>query len=78
MGSYWPNPTSGLITITADAAIPELYITDLSGKVLQVVKGLAAGRTLQVDLGAYATGIYLIRYPYGNKWISGKVVLRRG
>jgi len=75
---YWPNPTTGLIHITADAPIPELYVTDLGGKVLQVVKGLAADRTAQVDLGAYATGIYLIRYPYGNTWISGKVVLQRG
>lgn len=76
--SYWPNPTSGLVYITADAGIPELYITDLSGKVLQVVKGLADARTVQVDLGAYATGIYLIRYPYGSNWFSGRVVLQRG
>lgn len=75
---YWPNPTTGLVHITVDAPIPELYITDLGGKVLQVVNGLAADRTAQVDLGAYATGIYLIRYPYGNTWLSGKVVLQRG
>lgn len=75
---YWPNPTSGLVHITADAAIPELYITDLSGKVLQVVKGLEAGRPMQVDLGAYATGIYLLRCPVGAAWVGGKVVLQRG
>ncbi|MCC6840877.1 MAG: T9SS type A sorting domain-containing protein [Flavobacteriales bacterium] len=75
--SYWPNPTSGLVNITADAEIPELYITDLSGKVLQVMKGLKDARTMQIDLSAYATGIYLIRYPYGSNWFSGKVVLQR-
>ncbi len=75
---YWPNPTSGLIHVTSDAAIPELYVTDLGGKVLQVVKDLPANRAVEVDLGAYATGIYLLRYPVGDGWASGKVVLTRG
>lgn len=75
--SYHPNPTTGLLHITADAAIPELYITDLSGKVLQVVKDLPADRAVQVDLSAYATGIYLLRCPVGDAWASGKVVLQR-
>ncbi len=75
---YWPNPTSGLIHVTANAAIPELYVTDLGGKVLQVVKNLPADRAVEVDLGAYATGIYLLRYPVGDGWANGKVVLTRG
>ncbi len=74
---YYPNPTAGLVNITADTAIPELYITDLSGKVLQVVRELQPAQVVQVDLGAYATGIYLIRYPVGDRWVSGKVVLQR-
>jgi len=75
--SYWPNPTSGIVHIKADTAIAELYITDLSGKVLQLVKGLKADEPVQVDLSAYATGVYLIRYPYGTRWLSGQVVLQR-
>ena len=75
--SYFPNPTSGIVHITAEVDIPELYITDLSGKVLQMVKGLKAGAPVQVDLSTYATGIYLIRYPFGSSWLSGKVILQR-
>ncbi len=75
--TFFPNPTTGLIHITADTNIPELYITDLGGKVLQVLKDLKSGRTLDADLSAYATGIYLIRYPVGDRWLSGKVVLER-
>lgn len=75
--SYWPNPTDGIVHITADVDITELYITDLSGKVLQLLKGLKAGEAVQIDLSSYATGIYLIRYPYGTSWLSGKVVLQR-
>ncbi len=76
--SYYPNPTTGLLNITASADMAELYVTDLSGKVLQVVKGLRADEVRQVDLGAYATGIYLIRCAVGGNWLSGKVVVQRG
>lgn len=75
--SYYPNPTTGIVNLTADVDIPELYVTDLSGKVMQMVKSLQASKTVQLDLSAYATGIYLIRYPYGKAWLSGKLVLQR-
>ena len=75
--SYFPNPTSGIVNITAEVDIPELYVTDLSGKLLQLVKGLNANDPIQIDLSAYATGIYLIRYPCGSSWLSGKVILQR-
>lgn len=75
---YYPNPTTGLIHITADRDIPELYITDLGGKVLQIIRDLHADRAEVADLSAYATGIYLIRYPVKDGWVSGKVVLQRG
>lgn len=75
--SYYPNPTNGIVNIVSDTDIEELYITDLTGKLLQVLPKIEAGRTVQVDLSQYATGIYLIRYPVGKHWISGKVVLQR-
>jgi len=75
--SYYPNPTNGIVNIVSDADIEELYITDFSGKVLQIIGKIEANRTIQVDLSQYATGIYLIRYPQGEKWISGKVILQR-
>ena len=74
---YYPNPTTGIVHITADHALPELYITDLGGKVLQTIRDLQAGKSVEVNLSAYATGIYLIRYPIGDRWLSGKVVLQR-
>lgn len=75
--SYYPNPTNGIVNIVAEVDIPELYVTDLSGKVLQVLNNLEKDRVVQIDLSTYATGIYLIRYPVGKTWLSGKVVLQR-
>ncbi len=75
--SYYPNPTNGIINVTADTDIEELFITDLTGKLLQSIKKLEKDRIYQVDLSQYVTGIYLIRYLHEDKWISGKVVLQR-
>ncbi|WP_341902224.1 T9SS type A sorting domain-containing protein [Fluviicola taffensis] len=76
--SYYPNPTNGMITILPNTNIKELYVSDLSGKVLQVIPKLRKDERIQVDLSGYATGIYLIRYlDENNHWLSGKVVLQR-
>lgn len=75
--SYYPNPTNGIINVKADTDIEELFITDLTGKLLQSIKKLEKDRIYQVDLSQYVTGIYLIRYLHEDKWISGKVVLQR-
>ncbi|AEA42315.1 T9SS type A sorting domain-containing protein [Fluviicola taffensis] len=76
--SYYPNPTNGIVNILPNADIKELYISDLSGKVLQVLPKLSKNERIQVDLSAYPTGIYLIRYlDENNHWLSGKVVLQR-
>lgn len=76
--SYFPNPTNGMITILPNTDIKELYVSDLSGKVLQILPKLKKDERIQVDLSGYATGIYLIRYlDENNHWKSGKVVLQR-
>lgn len=76
--SYYPNPTNGIVHILPNTDIKELYVSDLSGKVLQVLPKLKKDERIQVDLSGYATGIYLIRYlDENNRWLSGKVVLQR-
>ena len=60
--SYYPNPTNGIIHILPNTDIKELYVSDLSGKVLQIIPKLKKDERIQVDLSGYTTGIYLIRY----------------
>ena len=75
--SYYPNPTNGIINVKADTDIEELFLTDLTGKLLQSIKKLEKDRVYQFDLSQYVTGIYLIRYLHEDKWMTGKVVLQR-
>ncbi|MDX2359280.1 MAG: VWA domain-containing protein [Crocinitomicaceae bacterium] len=75
--SFYPNPTTGILNITADSDIEELFLTDLSGKLMKSIKNLAKDRVYQMDLTELTTGIYLIRYLHKDRWISGKVMLQR-
>lgn len=74
---FYPNPTEGPVNIVSNMAIKELYITDLSGKALEVIRDIQPDQPVTADLSQYASGIYLIRYPVGKQWISGKIVLSR-
>ena len=42
-----------------------------------IVYDIKEEKAVQVNLSGYASGIYLIRYPVGKQWVSGKVVLMR-
>lgn len=75
--SFYPNPTTGIVNIRSNMEIKELYVTDLSGKAIQIVNDIQPGRIVTIDLSDYASGIYLIRYPIGKTWISGKIILTR-
>jgi hypothetical protein len=74
---FFPNPTRDFITILTDRDVEELYITDLSGKALQIIYKLQKDNPVRVDLSEYPSGIYLIRYPIDKVWVTGKVVLAR-
>ena len=74
---FYPNPTTGIINIVANKEIEQLYISDLSGKVLQVITNINPNETVTANLSGYASGIYLIRYSLGKQWISGKIMLVR-
>ena len=74
---YYPNPTRGIVNIVANVAISELHITDLSGKILQRITDIDPEIPVQANLYGYTSGIYLIRYPLGQQWVSGKIILMR-
>jgi len=73
---YYPNPTRDYVTIESPEIIDFIYLTDLSGKILQRVN-FNDSHKITLYLGDYPTGIYLLRYPIGKQWVSGKVVLVR-
>ncbi len=74
--TIWPNPTSGIINIKIDRDIEEVFLTDLSGKIMERYANLKKDRALKRDLSQYARGLYLLTFTYKEKVYTKKVVLQ--
>jgi hypothetical protein len=74
--SFWPNPTRGQIQIKADRDIDEMFLTDLTGKILERYTDIRRDRILRRDLSQYPKGIYLLTFALEDKVVTGKVVLQ--
>jgi len=57
--TVFPNPSNGIITVTANEAITKVFVADLSGKLITEVT--ANDTKVEVDLSAYAPGAYVLR-----------------
>jgi hypothetical protein len=72
---YYPNPTTGIIKVEVNGQMNELFVADITGKVLQRYERTAES-LITVDISEFPNGIYLLRYEYeADKWMSGKVIL---
>ncbi|MFZ5553260.1 MAG: T9SS type A sorting domain-containing protein [Bacteroidota bacterium] len=72
----YPNPTSGTIKAEWNAKTDFIYLSDMSGKILQRFS-VNEQTWIQADLSSYPSGIYFIQYMEKEKWISAKVVLNK-
>jgi hypothetical protein len=72
---FFPNPTRDYLTIEHERSIEELFVMDITGKVLMRETPRAA--TTRLDMQPYPTGTYLFRFSAVNTWQSGRFVLNR-
>lgn len=69
---YYPNPTSGLLNVSVTGGGGELYVCDLSGKILYRFRPDEGGNAT-VDMTQYPAGVYFIRYYYDAEgMVSGR------
>jgi hypothetical protein len=72
---YYPNPTTGLVSIDIEGDIKELYLADINGKLLE--KFDVKEKHLKIDIGMYPVGVYLLEYILKNKYLAGKIILTK-
>lgn len=79
----YPNPSNGYLKAEYNTNVDWLYISDLSGKILQRLSGNAKKIT-EIDLTTFPNGLYIVQYldknqitGKENKWISAKIVLQK-
>lgn len=74
----YPNPTQGRVHIDAKTLIKEVLITDFTGKVLMRHEFSNKRGRWDLDLTAYPSGTYLVKYFKEDKgWGAEKVLLMR-
>jgi len=72
---YYPNPTSGKFKVELNQDIQEIFVTDLTGKILLRVE--PKSQNIDLDISAFPTGLYFVRFAHKEKSVVGKVILRR-
>ena len=72
--SIYPNPTSGVTTITSPEAIKELTVTDLAGRVMLHQSSLGASTTL--DTAPLEPGLYLLKVTTASGTATTKLAVR--
>jgi hypothetical protein len=80
--SIYPNPTDGAFTINvASDNVPELKmeIIDLQGRVVysEMMNGITAGFTKQMDVSAVANGAYYLRFTSANSTLTEKLMIQK-
>jgi len=72
----YPNPTNGILHIEISQELTELFLADLSGKILEKYTP-SHQQQITLDLTNYPNGLYFVKYPFKGKWRAGKVLLMR-
>lgn len=68
--SYFPNPTPDLINVEMDSNVKELFVTDVTGKI--ILRAVPTQNKATISMANYSSGMYFLRFHSGKKWETGK------
>ncbi|MFN3753802.1 carboxypeptidase-like regulatory domain-containing protein [Flavobacterium sp.] len=72
--NYYPNPTTGPVTITIDKEATELYLFDTTGKL--ILYQTKKSTEYKIDLSQLPNAIYYLKVIVEDKELLGKIVKR--
>jgi len=72
----FPNPTTGPVTIDHNRKIEEIFVVDISGKILMRLAG-EEQKKIRIDLGNFPNGLYFFRFADVDHWEYAKIVVQR-
>jgi len=70
---YYPNPTVDILNIEISGDMKEMFLADVSGKILQRFD-IHNKNTFRISLAKFPSGIYFIQYQNGKRWQTGKII----
>ncbi|MBL4706792.1 MAG: T9SS type A sorting domain-containing protein [Flavobacteriales bacterium] len=72
----WPNPTLGDLTVEVKGEATEVYLADISGKIIARYP-LDGNMRAKFDISKHPAGIYMVQCISKKKWLAGKVILMK-
>jgi len=73
--SIFPNPTTGLVTIKGLKDVVEIFVTDMSGKILRRLETGGESK-IETDLAEFPSGIYFIAHGEDKSRKAEKIIVR--
>lgn len=72
-----PNPCDDYCLVDLPLGADALMVVDMTGKTLQVLGSQPRDtRSMTVQVGGYATGVYFLKAFYGGRWYTSKLIVR--
>lgn len=71
----YPNPVSEVLHVELDGGVAELFVTDVTGKI--VLRAVPTRDRATLQLGSFPTGIYFLTFYAGKKWEKAKFLVSR-
>ena len=71
----YPNPTPDILHVELEGEITELFIADVTGKL--VLRAVPVHNKAAIQLSGFPTGIYFLRFFTGKKWEQAKFLVSR-
>ena len=71
----YPNPTSDVLNVELEGEIKELFVTDVTGKMM--LRAVPAHNKAALQLGSFPTGVYFLQFFTGKKWEKTRFLVNR-
>ncbi|CCH55211.1 hypothetical protein BN8_04453 [Fibrisoma limi BUZ 3] len=72
---HYPNPTSDVLHVDCRKAPTEVFVADVTGKI--VLRTVPTERRFTLNMVSFPTGIYFLKVNNGKKWESARFILNR-
>ena len=71
----YPNPVSDVLHVELEGTIQELFVTDVTGKVL--LRALPAHNKADIQVSSFPSGVYFLQFFTGKKWEKARFLINR-
>ena len=71
----YPIPTSDVLNVELEGEVKELFVSDVTGKML--LRAVPAHHKATLQLGSFPTGVYFLQFFTGKKWEKTRFLVNR-